>query len=109
MYSEFYLRVWVSYNEQLLEHLTKLSKDHYILIDYHTLNKDDKSIFLHIDRQWGFNLEHVEFKSVYKNNLMSGAADLSPYIKDKALMNKAQKIYQSLQAHLFIKETMPVF
>jgi hypothetical protein len=100
-HSEFLLKVWIRYNEEILNHIRHLSAQQFIVVDYLSVIKNEKPVFLHIKNNWGFNLRYYDFKKVYKESLVSKTVDINPYIKDKTLIAKAKELENSLNQYIF--------
>ena len=98
--SEFYLKVWISYNEELLKNIQNLSSDKFIVVDYRSLCEDDKNIFNKLKNAWNFNLKYYDFKQIFKESMFSSVIDINPMIKDKALLQKAQDLENELRKYL---------
>jgi hypothetical protein len=96
-HAESYLKVWIDYNEAILQHLQHLPGDSYIVADYTILYEHDKTVFEHLTHEWGFVLNHFNFKNIYKENLLHSVIDTNPYIKDKSLLSRAAVIEAALR------------
>jgi hypothetical protein len=92
-----YLKVWIAYNEAILQHLQQVPPDNYLVIDYRSLYNNDKEIFDLLTHHWGFELDFFQFKNIYKDNLMHAAIDINEYIKDKSLLGWAAAIEASMK------------
>ncbi len=99
-YSEFYLRVWMNYNEEILQHLSKLPQNLYTVTSYELLKNDDKPLFLHLKHCWKYTIEYCTFRNVYKESLIGKAVNIEPFIQDKALLERAKEIEEKLQRYL---------
>jgi hypothetical protein len=100
-FAEHFLKVWINYNEEILKHVKRLSPKQFIVVDYLTLLKDEKSVFLHITDEWRFDLHYYDFNKIYKENLLSKPLDIKPFIKDKTLIAKAKGLEASLNQYIF--------
>jgi hypothetical protein len=65
-----YLSMWVRHNQELLDHLGKLSREKVLLTSVKGLVDKEKQIFHHLTDTWDFQLEHVSLKSIYQPNLL---------------------------------------
>lgn len=92
-----YLKIWITYNEAILAHLQRLPANNYMVADCTWLYQNDKAVFEQLTREWGFTLSFCSFKSVFKERLLHTAIDISPYIKDKILLNRAAAIEATLK------------
>jgi hypothetical protein len=96
-HSQRYLKVWIAYNEAILQHLAQLSPENYLVTDYTILYDNDRAVFGHLTHDWGFSLDFFNFKNIYKNNMLHKAVDINGYIKDKSLLSRAAGIEASLK------------
>ncbi|MEP6748276.1 MAG: hypothetical protein ABJB86_11160, partial [Bacteroidota bacterium] len=96
-HSQRYLKVWIAYNEAILQHLQKIPAGNYIVADYTILFDNDKNVFEHLAQDWGFSLNFFNFKNIYKNNMLHTAVNINKYIKDKSLISRAADIEASLK------------
>lgn len=99
-YAADYLKVYVEYNQHILNALKDLSVDDYIVINYSLLEKSDKEVFSFLTSKWDFKLHYHAFKEVYKKNLLSKVFNVDDYINDKALIDKAKNIADELKKHI---------
>ncbi len=100
-FGEQYLKTWICYNEELLKHINIVGKENTIVCDLSTLIHDPKNIFSHIQSNWHFDIDYVDFNSVYKQKLIKDHIDLTGFIKNKSLLEKADALQQELKKHLF--------
>ena len=105
--SEFYLKVWICYNEELLKNIHKLPVDKYMVIDYVSLLDYDKNIFHQLESDWHFDLQYYEFKKIFKENLISQSEDIDLYVNDKDLLKKAAELEKKLKRMCTIKPVLP--
>jgi hypothetical protein len=96
-YSLRYLKVWIAYNDGILQHLQHIPPENYIVADYSVLYDNDSSVFEHLTNEWGFSLGFFNFRKIYKDDLLHEAIDINMYIKDKSLLSKAAGIEASLK------------
>ena len=101
-YAEDHLRVWIEYNLHILHTLKSLKPEDYLVVDYAMLQKKDKEVFSCLNANWGFDLRYSAFRNVYKESLISRVADLSPYIKDQALIAEAKSVGDQLKKYISI-------
>lgn len=95
-HSEFYLSVWVNYNEMILKHMRSLPQKQFMLIDHHKLKRADHKIFYRLTGEWEFSLQYTAFSKIYKKELLSEASDIRTYITDHRLMIRARAIEKEL-------------
>ncbi|MDB5137271.1 MAG: hypothetical protein JWP37_3874 [Mucilaginibacter sp.] len=98
--AEHYLKVWIAYNENILDMLKELPDEDYIVINYSLLEKSDEQIFSFLTKAWGFALRYFSFNEVYKENLMSAPIDLNPFIKDQDLLSKAKSVETDFKKYI---------
>jgi hypothetical protein len=98
--AEYFLKVWIEYNEHILDTLKDLSPDNYIVINYTLLEKCDKQVFSFLTNTWRFALKYFSFQEVYKKSLLSKVANLDPLIKDKTLLEKARNIEDEFKQYM---------
>ena len=101
-YAEDHLKVWIEYNLHILRTLKDLKPEDYLVVDYAMLQKKDKEVFSCLKTTWGFDLRYSAFRNVYKESLISRVADLSPYIKDQALIAEAKSVGDQLKKYISI-------
>lgn len=99
--AETYLKVWIDYNEHVLQALRELPAEDYAVVNYSLLEKTDEQVFSRLTNDWGFDLKYFPFKKIYKQNLISDVADLKEFIKNKELVLRAQQIEEAFNQYLF--------
>ncbi|MBS1501963.1 MAG: sulfotransferase [Bacteroidetes bacterium] len=87
--AEYYLKVWIDYNERIINFLKEIAPEQYLVVSYAALEKNDKKPFLFLAERWRFNLRYIPFLDVYKENLISSLPDLSMFFTDKNLLARA--------------------
>jgi len=98
--AEYYLKVWIAYNEHILNMLKELLQGDYIVVNYSLIGKCDKKVFSLLTNGWGFALQYFPFKEVFKENLMSKPIDLNPYINNTALVAEAESLENAFQLYM---------
>lgn len=98
--AERYLKVWISYNEHILNMLKDLPEEDYIVINYSLLEKSDRKVFSSLTEAWGFALRYFSFSEVYKENLMSRAPDLAPFLTNTGLVTRAKVVENDFEKYL---------
>jgi len=101
-YAEDYLKVWIDYNEHILNIVRQLPKNDYLVINYTLLEKDDQQVFSFLTSDWRFKLEYFPFSKVYNKNLISPQADLAPFLKDTGLVSKAMELENEFSKYMTI-------
>lgn len=94
-YAEEYLKVWVHYYEKIVAYCNDLPAEKYLLVSYEDLLSNDKEVLDKLIHQWGFSLQPVPFKDVFKRELLSTTQPISLYVHNKALLDRAIQ----LEAH----------
>ncbi|MGZ3766839.1 MAG: sulfotransferase [Mucilaginibacter sp.] len=98
--AERFLKVWIEYNEHILSTLKVLAPEDYLVINYALLEEFDQQVFFCLTKKWRFALQYFSFKEVYKENLISGTIDLSPFISDKELLSKAKNLQNAFEQYI---------
>ena len=100
-YGDQYLKVWICYNEELLKHIEKTGVENIIVCDLPLLRKNSKSVFSFLRNDWNFDLNYSDFATIYKKDLISDHVNIRPFIKEKVLIEKADRLHLQLRKHLF--------
>jgi hypothetical protein len=100
----YYLKVWIAYNEHILEMLKHLQADDYIVINYSLLEKNDQQVFSFLTDKWKFVLQYFSFNEVYKENLITHSVDLDPFLSDKVLQHKAMGLENAFKSYMTYKD-----
>jgi hypothetical protein len=96
-----YLKVWILYNEKLLQHLQEIDPRDYLLIDVNSLTKQSDMVLGYIKESWSFTLSSIPFLQVYNKSLINNKADIQRFIKDDSLIEKAMQLTAALQKFHF--------
>src|ERR1700761_8449468 len=96
--SEFYLRVWLAYNTELLKNIHSLDADKYIVVDNASMNERDHDVFNHLTENWHFKLNYHDYSEVFKSDLVSRVVDVDLFISDKALLERAKGLETLLKS-----------
>lgn len=102
--AEPFMKMWIYYYEQILNHASSLPENRYMFIRYSDLLQNDKDVFYHLKNEWKFLLNYIPFANVYKEELITKVNDIEPYIKDKDLILKARKIESELEQLICYKK-----
>ena len=97
----FYLRVWMRYNKALLQHIQAIDEDDFILINYQTLLNNQKSVYEYLTGNWSFNMNCFDFCKIYKDHLTTKKDEVDEFMKDKSLMQQANKLFNELTQYEF--------
>jgi hypothetical protein len=96
-FSEFYLRVWLNYNEEILKNIHSIDEDRYLMVDYAMLIDHDKDIFDCLNNNWQFDLDYYDFRKVFREDLLNKPIDIDRFIKDEGLLKRAKEVYRELE------------
>jgi len=96
-YSPRFLKLWIAYNQAILQHIKKLPSHQYIVADYTSLLEHEKLVFDQLVKRMGFSLKLFDFSKIYQPSRLNKAFELDRYIKDKSLINKAIAIEDALR------------
>jgi len=95
--AEHYLKVWLTYNQEILKAIKNLPADDYLVLNYNMLEKSDNEVFNFLTGKWNFSLTYFNFKQIYKQSLMNNVKSIEALIKDKVLLSKADYIESRLK------------
>lgn len=95
-YSQRLLKIWIHYNNIILQHVKQLPATQYLVGDY-TIGFNHQQLVLNRLEEMGFVLQPVNFLSIYKPEQISQSFDIAPYIKNKSLLSKAVAIEDALR------------
>jgi len=98
--TEFYLNVWITYNEAILKNIKSLSKSKFIVTDHNLLCDINTTIFDKLVNKWHFSLKYADFNKVYKKTLLSKVREIEPFIQNKELLDKARNLETELRKYL---------
>jgi len=100
-YSQRYLKVWIAYNEAIARHLQQLPVENYVVIDFTALCSRDETVFRHLTKEWGFSLNFIRFKNMFRKSRVHEPVNIDIYIKDKTLLDRATTVESSLGRMIF--------
>lgn len=92
-----FLKIWLHYNEALLQHLQSLPREKFAVVHHARLIENSDALFLQLVKQGGFSLQYTDFKKVYKQTLVGELHDIASYVKDKSLLARAKAVDLHLQ------------
>jgi hypothetical protein len=98
--TEYYLKVWIAYNEEILKSVETLPRDTYVVLSYALLNKDDARVCTYLKEHWNLSLKYFNFNDVYKEKLINEPIDTDSYIVNKSLIYKAEQLEDSLKHYM---------
>lgn len=97
---EFYLNVWITYNEAILKNLQILPASQFIVTDHNLLHELDTKVFDRLVNKWDFLLDYTAFNKVYKEKLISDVVDIDQYIENKDLIEKARNLEVEIRKYI---------
>jgi hypothetical protein len=100
--AEYYLKVWIAYNEEILKSVENLPHDSYLVLSYSLLNSEDARICNYLQQNWHLSLKYFNFKEVYKENLINEPIDTDSYIVNKSLISKATQLENNLKNYMVL-------
>lgn len=98
--TEEFLKIWINYNQDILQCIRKLDREVFTVVDYSILNKEDAQVFSHLKNNWDFALQYIPFNDVYKENLIGQDVDINKYIVNKSLIASAKQLQNELMAYM---------
>ena len=96
--AERYLKVWLTYNQEILKAVRNIPEEDYLVVNYTVLEHKDNEVFEFLTNTWNFSLNYFDFRKVYKDSLMSGVKNIGNLVKDKMLLTKADYIETRLRS-----------
>jgi len=100
--AEYYLKVWIAYNEELLKSVKALSSDSYLVLNYALLNENDARVCSYLKEHWHLSLKYFKFTEVYKEKLINEPIDTDSFIVNKPLLFKAAELENNLMNYLTV-------
>jgi hypothetical protein len=98
--AEYYLKVWIAYNEEILKSVKALPNDSYLVLNYGVLNSEDERVCQYLKEHWNLSLKYFSFKNVYKETLMNEPIDTDSFIVNKSLITKALQLEHALNNYM---------
>jgi hypothetical protein len=95
--SQFYLSVWLTYNEEILKNIQRLDEGKYLVIDSSSLCTINEQVFGHLKDDWNFDLNYFDFRKIFKASLFSPPTDIDVFVTDKSLQARAQQLEKQLK------------
>ena len=100
LYAEKFLKVWIHYYERLLDHISTLTRDRYLVVNYRQLLSKDRALFQYLQKAWQFSFDYFPFAEVYKPGLINKPATVERYIRDKSLIMRAEELQERFESML---------
>jgi len=98
--AEFYLKVWITYNEALLKAIESLPTGQFIVTDPSRLTEHSTKIFSRLSCEWEFSLQYADFNKIYKKALLSEVTAIDPFVSNKMLLDKARSLETKIKSHM---------
>ncbi|HWD86686.1 MAG TPA: sulfotransferase [Mucilaginibacter sp.] len=98
--ASYYLKVWMDYNEHILNILQSLPAQDHLVINYELLQKKDREVYNFLTDRWGFRLNYFPFDKVYKQDHISQLKDIDSLISDGSLIDKAKEIETRFERYM---------
>jgi hypothetical protein len=98
--STYYLKVWLTYNQELLAHLQHTAPERYMVVNYNSLLNDDHQAFENLSAKWHFDIAYQDFKNIFKPKLLSAETAIEYYIEDEALLKRSRQVQEQLMAYV---------
>ena len=100
-----FLKVWIEYNRQILEHTRQRNPEDYLVVDESMLMGTDYLFFMFLYRNWSYkNIHYIPYHQIYKPQLLqreTAGQQFDPYLVTQAerITLELQKLqhYSSLQ------------
>jgi len=100
--AENYLKVWISYNKEILKNVQNLPKHAYVMLNYAMLKSNDASVCSFLNKRWNLSLKYFKFKEVYKEKMISEHVDTDSYIFNKSLLKQATQLQKNLDNYIML-------
>lgn len=97
--ADYFLKVWIFYNEKILENISALSPEKYLVIDYEYLKEKDFEVATVLNKKWNFSVHYSKFADVLNESLFSKPFNLDAYVSDKQLIVKANNLGKRLKCY----------
>ncbi|MEO3404603.1 hypothetical protein AAFN85_11920 [Mucilaginibacter sp. CAU 1740] len=95
-----YLKIWITYNHDILACIEKLPAENFVVINYSMLKEHDKPVFDQLKNKWNFALSYSCFKDVFKAHLIGPDVNIEQYIEDKEMIEQANQLQSKLKSYL---------
>jgi hypothetical protein len=99
-YAPSFLKVWTHYNQQILDFLSTIPGEKFMVMNYEDLMKEDRQVWAHLRHQWQFNLDYTSFLNIYKPGLISKEIPFQRYV-DRQLLDTAIALERRLADRSF--------
>jgi len=96
----YYLRVWITYNQQLLKLIETSSPETCLVVNYSFLNDNDSRVRNYMKENWGLALKNIGFSEIFKGSLINTPLDIDSFISDKALVAEGAALQTEMESHI---------
>jgi len=100
---DFYLKIWIAYNEQIINIIPVLDNKNYILLSYSLLHTKDNEVYNYLCENWMLDLDYVPFSRVFKSDRISTVIDVDNYIANRLLFEKARILERQFQTEILVQ------
>lgn len=103
-----FLKVWIFYNRQILDHLGCIDPSHFIVLSSSVLRGgNDGKVFDSLTQRWKLDLTYRAFAALYRPDLAHAPFGFDPWIDDD-LLQEADDVLQRLRALSIGRPRRPV-
>lgn len=95
-----FLKVWIAYNQDILNCIKKLNNDSFIVVNYSMLNREDTRLFSFLENNWNFSLKYFRFKDVFKESQIGADINIDEHITDRGLIETANRLQDELKSYM---------
>jgi len=96
------LRLWIHYNYEIVQFISQMDKETFLVIRNDQLLNHSEIIYKHITEAWGFNLDYTSINSVFDSNITQKASIDVVGGVDKGVLKQAERIQSRLNELCFI-------
>ncbi|WP_183566668.1 sulfotransferase [Mucilaginibacter sp. SP1R1] len=99
-HAQEFLKVWIAYNQDILNCIKTLNTDAFVVISYTMLNQTDVRLFEHLENNWKFSLKYSSFSDIFKEDHIGEDIDIKSYITDSVLIESARQLQDELMTYM---------
>jgi hypothetical protein len=99
-YATEYLKVWIAYNQDILNCIRALPRDAFVVVNYSMLQQEDTQVFEYLKNKWNLALRYSKFKDIFKEHLIGQDVPLEQYISDNKLIAQALVLQAELKQYM---------
>lgn len=90
-----WLKIWIRYNNEILNYISLKEKSNYIITDLDDLIQNDREVYNILTKQFNLKLNNIPFSDVYEKTLISKTN--YPYHFSRKLLGQANQINYKFQ------------